>query len=298
MNPCRLCPRECGIDRQKVRSFCHAGEEILLSHSMLHKWEEPCISGKNGTGAVFFGGCPLGCVYCQNAKIVRGELGREKTPHELADLLFELKNEGAHNIDLVTPTHFWDRIDEALTEAISRGFNLPVIANTGGFEKAEILSRFATRIDVFLTDFKYLYPESAGRYSAFPRYADFALPALRKMREMTEKTVFDEDGMIQKGVIVRHLVLPEHTEESKAILSLLYEEFGNEIAYSIMNQYTPPKSIGETYPELAKPLNRIAYKQVVRHAERIGITNGFIQEGGTVSESFIPAFGEESQTGF
>ncbi len=290
MTPCTLCPRQCGIDRSKNRSFCHAGSELLLSHTMLHHWEEPCLSGQNGAGAVFFGGCPLGCVYCQNRAIVEGKVGREVTPHELCEVFLQLEKQGAHCIDLVTPTHFWDRIAEAVKEAKARGIAIPFVANTGGFERSEILQEYAKDMDIFLTDYKYGSKETAQRYSSFADYEAYAFDALETMVSLVGEPRFGKDGLLKKGVIVRHLVLPAHETESMAVLTKLFERFGNGILYAIMNQYTPPQGIGGQFPELASPLHPIAYKRVVRHAERLGIENGYMQEGGTVSESFIPNF--------
>ena len=290
MNPCFLCPRSCGADRTKEKSFCSCGEDILLAHTMIHRWEEPCVSGKNGTAAFFFGGCSLGCVYCQNGKITSGKIGKTVTPDELTGSFFEMASKGAETIDLVTPTHFWDKIAEAVRSAKSLHFDLPIIANTSGYEKADILERYANETDVFLTDFKYLSPDISLRYSGIDDYADFALPALKKMVELVGKPRFSSSGILQKGVIVRHLVLPGNGEESKKILSLLYEKFGNDILYSLMSQYTPPRGIDKKFPELARPLRRIEYKSVVRYAEKLGITNGFIQEEGAAGEKYIPDF--------
>ncbi len=263
---------------------------MLLSHEMIHRWEEPCISGRNGTAAFFFGGCSLRCVFCQNAAITSGKVGKIISPSGLCERFFARKAEGAESVDLVTPTHFWDRIAEAVSLAKSKDLGIPLVANTSGYEKAASLDRFARQIDVFLTDFKYLDPALSARYSGAPDYADTALPALEKMVELTGEAVFSPRGVLRKGVVVRHLILPGRTKDSKAVLSLLYERFGNRILYSLMSQYTPPKGIGAQFPELSSPIRNIEYKAVIRHAEKIGITNGFLQEKSAADEKYIPDF--------
>lgn len=285
---CVLCPRECGIDRSERTGYCGERDALRISRAALHMWEEPCISGKNGSGTVFFVGCPLRCSFCQNHDIATSTYGGEITVERLADIFFELKDKGAHNINLVTPTHFLPHIIDAIDIAKGCGFDLPFVYNCGGYEKADMISRLSGYIDIFLPDFKYFYPETAMRYSNAQSYPQRAMEAIDEMVQIAGKPKFDDDGMMMRGVIVRHLVLPSHADESIEILKYLNNTYKNDIYISIMNQYTPMKS--EFHKELQRKLTTYEYQKVLAAAEKIGIVNGFIQMGGTQSESFIPSF--------
>ena len=292
ISECRLCPRNCGVDRtQGLKGYCGMSGEIRLARAALHMWEEPCISGVNGSGAVFFSGCPLRCVYCQNHSIALGNIGKAVTLDRLVDIFFELKEKGAHNINLVTPTHYVPQIAEALLRARNKGLELPVVYNTSSYENVETLKLLDGLIDIYLPDFKYYSPELAARYSHAPDYPQVATAAIHEMLRQTGKPVFEGD-MMRRGVIVRHLVLPGHTKESMAVVSHLLQEYGNDIYIRIMNQYTPMESL-EGYPELKRRVTDREYNKVIDFALEAGLENGFIQEGDTAKESFIPDFSYE-----
>ena len=254
-------------------------------------WEEPCISGEKGSGAVFFSGCPLRCVYCQNREIALGDAGFPVAPERLAGIFLELEAAGANNINLVTPTHFVPGILEAAEAA--PGLTIPYIYNTGSYENPRTIRLLEGRIRIFLPDLKYYDPEIAERYSGAPDYFETAAAAIGEMVRISGKPVFDERGMIKEGTIVRHMVLPGHTRDSMRILDYLHSEYGNDIYISIMNQYTPMPGIGERYPELGRRVTRREYEKVVEFALAAGIEQAFIQEGKTAEESFIPAFDGE-----
>ena len=252
-------------------------------------WEEPCISGDKGSGTVFFCGCNLRCIFCQNMEISRGITGKDISVERLSQIFFELKDKGANNINLVTPTHFSDQIIKAINIAKDEGLNLPIVYNTSGYESVDNLKRFEGLIDVYLPDCKYYDDELAVRFSAAPHYHEIAIKAIAEMVRQTKSCTFDDTGIIKRGVIVRHMVLPGHTSDSIHVIDSLYEHFSDDIFISIMSQYTPIKEIKE-YPELNRKLTKREYKKVTDHALMIGITNGFIQDGKVASESFIPAF--------
>lgn len=256
-------------------------------------WEEPCISGEKGSGTVFFSGCPLHCVYCQNQKISQCEIGKILTVSELSDTFLELQNKGANNINLVTPTHYILQIREALLLAKEKGLTVPIVYNTGGYEKVESLRLLGGLVDVYLPDCKYFSSEIGAKYSNAPDYFMVAMAAIREMYEQVGKPCFNQDGIMTKGVIVRHLLLPGLLEDSKSVIRALYKEFGDDVYLSIMNQYTPMPDIGKKYPELAVKVNHKDYDELVDYAIDMGVENGFIQEGETALESFIPDFYEE-----
>ena len=256
-------------------------------------WEEPCISGDRGSGTVFFSGCPLHCVYCQNRKISDGSVGKELSVAELADTFIDLQNKGAHNINLVTPTHYIHQIREAIIMAKKSGLIIPIVYNTGGYEKVESLKLLSGLVDIYLPDLKYFSMEVARKYSNAPNYFGVALKAINEMYEQVGVATFDEEGLMTKGVIVRHLLLPGLLEDSKKIIKKVYEMFGDNVYLSIMNQYTPMQGIGEKFPELADKVSEEDYDILVDYAIEIGVENGFIQEGETASESFIPDFYED-----
>lgn len=252
-------------------------------------WEEPCISGQRGSGTIFFSGCHLGCVYCQNYQISHGSAGKRITAGRLADIFMELRSQGAHNINLVSPTHFTPQIIEAIENARGKGFNLPVVWNTSGYEKPETLKLLEGYVDIWLPDLKYRSEELSQKYSRCKDYFLYASKAIREMLRQTGKPEFDAAGMMKKGIIVRHLVLPGCVEDSKEIIRYLHENFGDAIYISIMSQYTPVAPI-QRYPELNRKITGNEYDEVVDYAISIGVENGFIQEGETASESFIPDF--------
>ncbi len=291
---CRICPRNCGVDRTKTRGYCHETEQIYIARAALHMWEEPCISGEEGSGTVFFAGCNLGCVYCQNRTIALGNTGRAVSAERLSEIYLELQAQGANNINLVTAGHYLPAVAESLKLAKKAGLTIPIVYNSSGYEKAESLELLRGLVDIFLPDFKYLSKELAEKYSHASDYPEIAKKAIAKMAELGGEVEFDNREIMKRGVIVRHLVLPGYVEESKEVIRYLYDTYGDYIFISIMNQYTPMPGIEKEYPELGRKLTEAEYDEVVDYAIEIGVENGFIQEGETAEESFIPPF---DQTG-
>lgn len=294
-SPCTLCPRNCKAMRQEGKTgYCHADSRILVARAALHMWEEPCISGRRGSGTVFFSGCSLRCVYCQNFGIAAAGKGREVTAEELADIFLSLQEMGAANINLVTPDHYAAEISQAVRAAKGRGLALPVVYNCSGYAKAEVIRALKGIVDIFLTDFKYMEKEPAEKYSSAPDYPERAKEALEAMVETAGGPSFDGEGMMRKGVIVRHLLLPGHKKNARAVIRYVYETYGDRVYLSLMNQYTPMKQLEgqKEYRELGRRVTKREYESVVDYAISIGVRNAFIQEGETAKESFIPDFGE------
>ena len=290
LKECRLCPRDCGADRLAgERGCCGAGKELRVGRAALHAWEEPCLSGERGSGTVFFSYCNLQCVFCQNNSISREQAGKDITIGRLAEIFLKLQRQGAHNINLVTPTHYIPHIIEALDLAKGEGLALPVVYNTSGYEKAESLRLLEGYVDIYLPDFKYLSAGPARRYSHAPDYPGAAKSALAEMVRQAGPPVFDADGMMKRGVIVRHLILPGQYEEAKRILFYLHREYGDRIYISLMNQYTPFAD-SAAYPEISGRVPMEEYERLIDYAAGLGIRNGFVQEAGTADESFIPSF--------
>ncbi|MBQ6809667.1 MAG: radical SAM protein [Clostridia bacterium] len=287
---CTLCPRECGVDRLSGEvGFCGKTAKLSLARAALHMWEEPCISGEEGSGTVFFSGCCLRCVYCQNREIAIGDSGKGVDDSRLCEIFLELQAQGANNINLVTPTHYLPHIVEALRAAKNSGLKIPVVYNTGGYEKVESLRLLEGLVNVYLPDFKYFSVDLGKSLSFAPDYAEIAKKSIAEMVRQVGKPVFDTRGMIKKGVIVRHLVLPNQVEDSKRVLEYLYETYGNDIFISIMSQYTPLEAMN-CHPYLSRKLTAEEYDEVVDFAVDLGIENGFLQEGEAAEESFIPPF--------
>ena len=286
---CTLCPRNCRVDRTSKQSgFCGMGDLIQVARASLHMWEEPCISGTNGSGTVFFTGCNLKCVFCQNHSIAIGQKGKEVSPARLADLFLMLQDKGAHNINLVTPSHYIPGIAQALTLAKEKNMTLPVVYNTSGYDSVQSLTMLDGLVDIYLPDFKYVSGVLSQRYSHAPDYFEIVSKSLAEMYRQVSDPVF-EDDLIKKGIIVRHLVLPGCTADSKEVIRYLYETYGDHIFISIMNQYTPLPHV-TSYPELNRKITDAEYNEVVDFAIDLGVEQGFIQEGDTASESFIPEF--------
>ena len=265
---------------------------VRIARAALHFWEEPCISGECGSGTVFFSGCPLRCVYCQNREISGGKAGKTVGIPRLSEIFLELQKKGAANINLVTPTHYTPEIIEAVRIARMNGLRLPIVYNCGGYEKAETIRSLKGTVDIYLTDFKYAEAEPAKRYSAAPDYPETAEKALHEMFLQAGPPVFDEKGMMQKGVIVRHLLLPSHVGNAKKVVKLVHEKYGEDVILSLLAQYTPLPAVND-YPELSRKVTHREYGRLVDYALSLGIENAFIQEEGTVSESFIPPFDGE-----
>ena len=284
---CTLCPRECNTDRRKGTGYCGEGALLNITRAALHMWEEPCISGTKGSGTIFFRGCNLKCIYCQNYSIAHNEGGKDVSIDKFKDVCLMLQHKGAHNINLVTPTHYIPHIIEGVKKARSDGLTVPVVYNTSGFEKAESVALLKDTVDIFLTDFKYIKSETAKKYSNAENYARFAKSALSEMVKIAPSPIF-ENSLMKKGVIVRVLLLPDHLIETKMIVKYLYETYGDNIYISLMNQYTPIRK--HAYENLNRTVTDYEYKSLVDYAVHLGVKNAFIQAGGTAKESFIPAF--------
>jgi len=285
---CTLCPRKCNIKRSENKGFCGVTDKIKIARAALHFWEEPCISGENGSGTVFFCGCNLKCVFCQNREISRGDNGKEISVSELSDIFISLQNQNANNINLVTPTHYSDSILKSIDIARKKGLKIPIVYNSGGYDSISQLKKLNKKIDIYLPDFKYWDNIYSKKYSNCGNYRETAINAISKMVSQVGKPEFNENGIMTKGVIVRHLALPYLEEDSKKIIEYLYKTYDDDIYISIMNQYTPPKDI--KYEELKYPVSNQQYNEIIDFALKLGIKNAYIQEGGTVSESFIPDF--------
>ena len=283
---CTLCPRNCRVDRSRQKGVCQSSDRLMVSRAALHMWEEPCISAKEGSGAVFFAGCSLHCVFCQNFQISNGQMGQEITKEHLTELFYRLQEQGANNINLVTPDHYLPQIVWAVQKVKKDGFALPFIYNCSGYETLESLRKLEGLIDVYLPDFKYWNGETSARHCHAPNYPEVARAAIAEMVRQTGDIAFDQNGMLLRGVIVRHLLLPHGVSEAKHILRYLYETYKDRIYLSIMNQYTPPPELCD--PVLGHCVSPSVYDALIDWAAALGITNAFIQEGGTVSESFIP----------
>lgn len=309
LKKCNLCPRECNSNRENgQKGVCGETSDIRLARAALHMWEEPCISGKSGSGTVFFSGCPLHCVFCQNHNIANGTVGKAVSKERLAEIFLELQELGANNINLVTPDHYVPMIIPALECAKNQGLILPIVYNTGSYVKPDVLRALEGLVDIYLPDFKYYSSDLAQKYSKAGDYPQVAKEAIAEMVRQTGKPLFEEKGktdsmeaweyndlegdkeiLLRKGTIVRHLLLPGQMEDSKAVIKYLLDIYGTDIYISILNQYTLVcKNI--SYPELNRKVEEDEYEAVIDFAIENGIENGFIQEGEAASESFIPAF--------
>lgn len=285
---CSLCERECLVNRKAgERGFCGMTDKIHIARADLHAWEEPPISGERGSGTVFFSGCSLGCIYCQNRQISRNEVGREVSESELADIFIELEKKGAHNVNLVTPTHFVPGIISAVAIARERGLSVPIVYNTSSYEKIETVEMLRGTVDVWLPDLKYYRETTADKYSSAPNLPRVSREAIEKMTEMAGEPQFDSNGIMVRGVIVRILLLPGHLAEAKLNVKYLYERFGDKIYVSLMSQYTP-------FGDMPNPLDRrvtvAEYDELVSYALKLGVKNAFVQQRESASESFIPPF--------
>ena len=293
MKECRLCPRNCGADRMAgQKGFCGTDTEIMVARAALHMWEEPCISGKEGSGAVFFSGCSLGCNFCQNRRISRGQRGKKITLEHLVELFFQLQEQGANNINLVTAGHFLPQVAVALEMAKEQGLHIPVVYNSSGYEKAKTLKMLDGLVDIYLPDFKYMDAVLAKKYSHAQDYPEIAKEALSEMVRQVGEAEFDSRGMMKKGVIVRQLLLPGHVKDAKNVLKYLYETYDDRIYISMMNQYTPMPAMNDD-PQLSRKVTDREYERLIDYAISIGLKNGFMQEGETAKESFIPEFDGE-----
>lgn len=291
---CAICPRQCRVDRSVISGYCGESESVRVARASLHRWEEPCISGESGSGTVFFSGCSLKCVFCQNKKISVGGKGKILNVIQLSNLFLRLQESGAENINLVTPTHFTPQIVAALQKARAEGLIVPVVYNTSGYERVETLRLLEGVVDIYLPDLKYYSSQLSERYSNAPDYFQCASLAIEEMVRQTGNPVFvtsesSKKQMMKRGVIVRHMVLPGHTKDSQAVIQYLYHTYGECIYLSILNQYTPMPDL-QSYPELNRRVTRREYDKVIDYAIHLGVENAWIQEGSTAKESFIPDF--------
>lgn len=287
---CLLCPRKCGINRSTGQTgVCGVSAKIRVARAALHYWEEPCISGEKGSGAVFFSGCSLHCVFCQNREISDGKAGKVISKERLSDIFIELAGKGANNINLVTPGQYIPDIVWAVNDARRRGMELPIVYNTSGYENVTELKLLEGIVDVYLPDFKYMDSALSAKYSRAKDYPSVAKQALSEMVRQQPRVVIDDaTGLIQKGVIVRQLLLPGHVNDAKAILKYLHDTYQNSIYISMMSQFTPIAL--KDYPEINRTVTGREYERLIDYAIKIGITNAFIQEGNVAKDSFIPAF--------
>lgn len=289
---CSLCPRNCMVDRSKSVGFCGINDKIVISLASLHQWEEPCISLNNGSGTIFFSHCNLKCIYCQNYRISTLGSGKEISVEEFCDICLELQNKKAHNINLVTPTMYVPLIIEGINLAKSKGLIIPIIYNTSSYENVETIKMLEGTIDVYLADFKYYDNDYAIKYSSAPNYIEVAKDAINEMYKQVGKNIFNSDGLMTRGLMIRHLVLPELYEDAKLIIKYIYDTYRDNVFISIMNQYTPI-SVNNIFPSLNKKIKDSDYNDIINYACDLGIEKAFIQEEGTCSLSFIPNFNND-----
>ena len=289
LKSCGLCPRQCGANREIGQGACKSGNEIRIARAALHFWEEPPISGERGSGTVFFTGCPLGCIYCQNREISQSAVppGKTLSPEELSGVFFDLVEQGAHNINLVTPTHFMPLIREAL---LCRKLPVPVVYNTSGYETVSALRELEGLVDIYLPDFKYADSALAKALSRAPDYPEICVAAIEEMVRQVGQPVYEKDGMMKRGVLIRHLILPGHTANSIAVLEEIARRFPG-IPVSLMAQYTPPEEFPESekYPELRRPITKREQQKVEDKLFALGL-DGFVQSRSAKGEQYLPDF--------
>ncbi|MDD6195330.1 MAG: radical SAM protein [[Clostridium] aminophilum] len=286
---CRLCPRNCGVDRLKNRGYCQSPAYAVAARAALHPWEEPCISGDRGSGTVFFTGCTLRCCFCQNYKISQEGFGKPISSGRLSEIFLELQEQGAHNINLVTAAMYAPTVLEAL-EAVRGKLTIPVVYNSGGYEKPEVIRKLESYVSVWLPDLKYYSPELAQKYSGAEDYFDRASEAIRTMIEAAGPPVFDENGLLIRGVIIRHMVLPSHRDDSIRLLKWISDHLPKGgYLISIMSQYTPFYHSAD-YKEISRRLTSFEYNRVIDAAIELGLTEGFMQEKSSAKEEYTPPF--------
>lgn len=297
-NSCTLCPRKCKADRNaQKRGFCGAGALPRVARAALHFWEEPCISGVNGSGTVFFSHCTLGCLFCQNHEISHLGHGVEITEERLCDIFLELQKKEAHNINLVTPTQYAPSVISAIASAREKGLSVPTVYNCGGYESVETVRMLSPYIDIWLPDFKYFDSRAGEKYSHAQNYPETALAAIAEMVALSGPAVLNDDDMMTSGVMVRHLLLPGRLADSMKAVELLYDCFGDDIILSLMSQYTPPAGCGDEfnrkYPELCRRVNSRHYDALVDFAAELGVNRCYVQNSLSASEQYIPVFDGE-----
>ncbi len=288
---CRLCPRSCGVDRTAgKRGVCGVSDEIYLGRAALHFWEEPCISGTEGSGAVFFSGCTLKCVFCQNYELSHSEQGKRVSIEGLSDIFLALEQQGANNINLVTPDHYLPSVVMAMEQARNRGLRIPYVINCSGYETEAQIRLLDGLADIYLDDFKFMDSARAKKYVGAADYPERAKEALREMHRQQPLPVFDASGKMQKGIIVRHLLMPGMVRNGKAVVEYLYETYGDSVYLSLMHQFTPFPRLAQDYPELNRTVTSREYRRFVDYALSLGVKNAFIQEETAAKESFVPVF--------
>lgn len=288
-NKCNLCPRSCNINRNNEFGVCKSSSKVKIARAALHYYEEPSISGNNGSGTIFFCGCNLKCCYCQNKEISHDNFGKEITVERLSEIMLELEKKKANNINLVTPTHFIPSIIEAIKLARCKGLSIPIVYNTSGYENIESLKLLEGYVDIYLTDFKYFDNTLGKNLSKCNNYFEVASSAIDEMYRQVSKNVFNENGIMTRGIIVRCLVLPTKSNDTKKVINYLYKKYQDNIYLSIMNQYTPV-TINKEYPFLNDIVSDDEYDDVINYALDLGVKNAYMQEGKTCSDSFIPLF--------
>ncbi len=286
---CNLCPRNCGINRYEKVGYCKSGVEVKAAKAFLHMWEEPCISGENGSGAVFFTNCNLDCVFCQNYKISHEGYGREISIDRLSEIFLELQGRGAHNINLVTPTQYIPQIREALISGKKKGLSIPIVYNSNAYENVDALRSLEGLVDIYLPDIKYYEDKLSIKYSRAPGYFNYASRAVLEMFRQVGTPAFDESGIMKKGLMIRHLMLPGGLFDSKKIVDWVLDNLPREVYFNLMCQYTPLDRACE-YPELNKKLNKKHYEALVDYAVSNGLESGFIQEFDSANEEYVPEF--------
>lgn len=291
MEKCELCPRKCGVDRSVSRGYCGMGDQLAAAKSMLHYWEEPCISGERGSGAVFFSGCVLKCAFCQNYDISAEQKGKIISSERLAEIFLELQRKGAHNINLVNPTHFVPQIIAALQTAKERGLSLPIVYNSGGYERVETLRMSDGIVDIYLPDVKYFDNNLAKMLSDAPDYFETAMSAAAEMVRQTGKPQFDANGIMRRGTIVRHLVLPGQYKDSIEIIKRVGKRFGGDIMFSLMSQYTPFGKVktDKRFEKFNRRITTFEYRKALDAVYEAGL-NGYMQEKSSAKEEYTPEF--------
>lgn len=292
LSSCDICPRACNVDRYNKTGYCRAEDKVKVAKAFLHMWEEPCISGEKGSGTVFFTGCNLSCIFCQNYEISQGGVGREISIERLSDIFIELQDKGAHNINLVTPTHYVPQIREALIAAKLKGLNIPVLYNSNAYEKVETLKTLEGLIDIYLPDLKYYDDKYSIKYSKAPGYFKYASNAILEMFRQVGPPVFDDKGMLKKGIMIRHLMLPGLLFDSKKLVDWILLNLPREVYLNIMSQYTP-LNCAEKFPEINRKIDKRHYEALIDYAVSMGLENGYIQDYDSSTDEYVPDFNLE-----
>lgn len=287
---CSICPRNCHIDRTKGQiGYCQSGHEIKAALASVHMWEEPPISGSCGSGTIFFSGCNLRCVFCQNYTISSENSGKTISTERLSEIMLEQQARGVHNINLVTATHFIPSIIKAVQKAKNNGLKIPIVYNTGGYEKVESIKMLEGTVDIYLPDIKYFSPELSLKYSGASDYFDYASEAVLEMYHQTGNNIYDDNGIMKSGVIIRHMIMPSHKEDSYKVLDWIRDNIGTEACVSLLSQYTPAYN-AEKYKEINRKLMSLEYTRVIEHFFDIGLKNGFMQEKSSAESKYTPIF--------